>query len=144
MHDVHRFVLSESAGAKRDLLDVVKVDVLCDGLPPEAEERQTQAVREEAAAAGKVLALSSPLPEEEKELSLFHLDLPKIPQSGMSEIATVLRASPFRWSHVVSSASFISVMKKDERNLVNQSGTGGRTAKKCEVRRTMLSKNQVT
>ena len=45
------------AGAKRDLLDVVKVDVLCDGLPPEAEERQTQAVREEAAAAraGKVL-----------------------------------------------------------------------------------------
>lgn len=77
------------AGAKRDLLDVVKVDVLCDGLPPEAEERQTQAVREEAAAAGKVLALSSPLPEEEKELSQFHLDLPKIPQSGMSEIATV-------------------------------------------------------
>ena len=39
------------AGAKID------VDVLCDRLPPEADERQAQAVREEAAAArtGEVL-----------------------------------------------------------------------------------------
>ena len=44
------------AGANRVLV-VFDVDVLCDRLPPEAEERQTQAVREEAAAAraGKVL-----------------------------------------------------------------------------------------
>ena len=41
------------AGAK----SVVDVDVLCDRLPPEADERQAQAVREEAAAArtGEVL-----------------------------------------------------------------------------------------
>ena len=40
------------AGAK-----IVDVDVLCDRLPPEADERQAQAVREEAAAArtGEVL-----------------------------------------------------------------------------------------